>query len=130
MITNAKYLRAKCGVRYWEDASVNGIEDKDGRFIPLRVGDCWCPTIDLQTGIIENWPQGITADIHYKVCDAGVYTLLDNERNTIFSIEGYVPRIMYPAGDGYGDYVIMKIGINGLIEDWRADLSFTTSRMG
>lgn len=25
-----KYLKAKCGVRYWEDATVNGEEDKDG----------------------------------------------------------------------------------------------------
>lgn len=24
-----KYLRARCGVRYWEDATVNGEEDTD-----------------------------------------------------------------------------------------------------
>ena len=29
-----KYLRAECGVRYWEDATVNGVEDTDGKLIP------------------------------------------------------------------------------------------------
>ena len=66
-----KYLRATCGVRYWEDATVNGKEDTDGTLIPLRDGDTWKVTIDLATGIIEGWPEGTTAKIHYKVCDEG-----------------------------------------------------------
>ena len=66
-------------VRYWEDATVNGVEDTDGALIPLRFGDCWMPIIELDTGRVRDWPEGTTADIHYKVCDAGEYELLDGK---------------------------------------------------
>lgn len=128
-----KYLRARCGVRYWEDGTVDGTEDADGSRIPCREGTAadndrlgggnWCPIIDLDTGRIENWPQGTTASIHYKVCDDGDYELLDAERNVVKSIEGYVPGLMCPEGDGYGDYVIMEIAEDGTIGKWKADLS-------
>ena len=62
-------LRVSAGVRYWEDASVNGVEDTDGTLIPFRKGDLWCPIIDLETGQIYDWPAGANAYIHYKVCD-------------------------------------------------------------
>lgn len=128
-----KYLRARCGVRYWEDGHINGKEDADGSRIPLREGTAadndslgggnWCPTIDLDTGIIENWSKGTIASIHYKVCDDGDYELLDADRNVIKAIEGYVPSLMCPEGEGYGDYVIMNIDGDGRIAKWRADLS-------
>lgn len=126
-----KYLRARCGVRYWDDATVNGVEDADGSRIPLRDGTSadndqsggfWCPTIDLETGIIENWPTGTTANIHYKVCDEGEYELLDADRNVVVAIDGYVPQIMCPEGSGYGDYVIMQIDGDGKIANWQVDL--------
>ena len=119
---DVKFLQASCGVRYWEDASVNGVDDTDGKLIPLRVGDCWEPLIDLETGIIQNWPPGTAADIHYKVCDAGVYSLLDAGGNVVKKIDGYVPKIMCPGDDGYGDYVIMTVDGAGQIAGWRADL--------
>ena len=53
-----KYLRARCGVRYWEDATVNGETDEDGSRIPCRKGDDWCPLIELESGQIEGWPEG------------------------------------------------------------------------
>lgn len=117
-----KYLQAECGVRYWEDGEVNGFEDTDGELIPLRVKDAWCPTIDLTTGVIEGWPDGTTADVHYKVCDAGIYRLLDAEKNVVLVIDGYVPDIMSPGGPGYGDYVIMTVGADGKIVNWSVDL--------
>ena len=58
-----KYLKVEAVVRYWEDAEVNGVQDKDGSLVPCRDGRFWSPTIDLVTGTIENWPVGITADI-------------------------------------------------------------------
>lgn len=128
-----KYLRARCGVRYWEDATVNGEQDVDGSRIPLREGTAasndnlgggnWRPTIDLDTGKIEGWPKGTVASIHYKVCDDGDYELLDAARNVVKAIDGYVPSLMCPEGDGYGDYVIMEIDGDGIIANWRADLS-------
>lgn len=125
---DAKYLRAKRGVRFWEDASVNGVEDtEDGGNIPCKEGDYWCPLIDIDAGQILNWEKGKTASIHYKVCDDGTYFLLDAEKNEIKEINGYVPDVMCPAGKGYGDYVIMEIDENGFIQNWKPNLdAFTT----
>lgn len=117
-----KYLQAECGVRYWEDGEVNGSEDTDGELIPCRVKDAWCPTIDLETGVIQDWPAGTTASVHYKVCDAGMYRLLDADKNVAREIDGYVPDIMCSGGSGYGDYVIMTIGADGKIENWNVNL--------
>ncbi len=129
-----KFLRARCGVRYWEDAIVNGVQDEDGSRIPCREGTAfdndhfgggnWCPTIVLETGRIEEWPQGTTAQIHYKVCDDGDYKLLNAGRNIVKSINGYVPRILRPKSEYFeNDYVIMNIGPDGVIEDWKVELS-------
>ncbi|NTG48624.1 hypothetical protein G6M04_14620 [Agrobacterium rhizogenes] len=117
-----KYLKAECGVRYWEDGEVNGTEDTDGELIPFRVKDAWCPTIDLETGMVQDWPAGTTADLHYKVCDAGRYFLLDAEKSVVREIEGYVPEMMSPGDNGYGDYVIMTIGPDGQIANWKVEL--------
>jgi len=120
---DVKYLQASCGVRYWQDGEVSGVEDSDGTLIPCRNGDNWEPLIDLDTGKIEGWPEGVSADVHYKVCDAGVYTLLDAERNKVAKKDGYVPDMMCPDGDGYGDYVIMTIEPDGTIEGFEPDFS-------
>jgi hypothetical protein len=128
------YLRAECGVRYWEDGTVNGEEDADGSRIPCRKGTAadnnhlgggyWCPLIDLATGKIVGWPAGTSASIHYKVCDDGLYQLLSEDCKTVVKeINGYVPTIMCPEGEGYGDYVIMEIGEDGTIANWKVDLS-------
>jgi hypothetical protein len=110
-------------IRYWEDAVINGKEDVDGTLTPLRSGDCWNPTIDIETGMIENWPCGTIADIHFKVCDEGVYQLMDCEGNIVKEIDGYVPKILCPERNGYGDYIIMKIDEVGKIDKWSIDLS-------
>lgn len=116
-----RYLAARCGVRYWEDATVNGEEDADGSRIPCRDGDDWAPLIDIDEGRICDWPEGVTADIHYKVCDDGTYQIRDDSNNGIRRISGYVPSIMCPEGDGYGDYVKMKIDGAGKIANWNSD---------
>lgn len=119
---NAKTLKVEAGVRYWEDAKVNGVPDEDGTLIPFRSGDAWCPLIDIDTGTVIDWPAGTTADLHYKVCDEGIYTLIGDDGAEITSKEGYVPAIMSPGGRGYGDYIIMTIGADGKIADWDADM--------
>lgn len=118
-----KYLQVLAGVRYWEDSSVDGQEDTNGDLIPCRESDTWKPLIELETGKIINWKQGITADIHYKVCDDGVYQLLNEEKIIIKEIDGYVPTIMSPKSSGYGDYIIMDIDKDGIISNWNVDLN-------
>lgn len=119
-----KYLVANCGVRYWEDGKVNGIQDNDeSPNMPLKEGDYWSVKIDLETGNILDWPKGTVAETHYKVCDAGIYSLLNNEHEIVAEIEGYVPNMMCPEGNGYGDYVIMKIDEDGKIANWKVDFA-------
>lgn len=116
----AHYIELDAGVRYWEDASVNGSEDTNGTMIPLRKGDKWCPVIRLSDGRVEDWPKGTTADVHYKVCDDGEYWLLDENRKRIAKWSSYfVPNDILCIGDnGYGDYIILTIGNDGIIDGW------------
>lgn len=117
---DATLLKVKAGVRYWEDAEVDGVVDFEGVLIPCRNEDYWEPVINIDTGVITNWQQGKNADIHYKVCDKGIYELLTSDGETIISINGYVPHIMCPGGSGYGDYIIMCVDENGNIENFEA----------
>lgn len=111
-------LVVEAGVRYWEDATVNDIEDKAGDLIPCRDGDYWKPIIDIETGVITNWTKGVVADIHYKVCDDGTYYLKDAKNKTILKKEGYVPKILDLYNDSFGDYIILKVDTEGKISDW------------
>ena len=115
---NFTHLKVKCGTRYWEDATVNGIEDTDGTLIPLRKGDYWCPVIDIDTGIIKDWPKGTTAQVHYKCCDDGDYWLIADDGFEFKKPGYYVPHILDIYREGYGDYVILNIDENGQIADW------------
>lgn len=114
-----KYLQVEAGVRYWEDATVNGTEDETGELIPCKVGDLWKPFIEIETGKILNWVEGTKASIHYKVCDAGIYRLLDDAKSIVKEIDGYVPSLMSPKESGYGDYIIMDIDETGQIANWK-----------
>ena len=111
-----KYLKVKAGVRYWEDGEINGQEDVNGE-IQFREGDYWCPVIELETGIIQGWNQGVTASIHYKVCDDGEYWLLDADKKVVAKYtEYYVPNKLLCHGDnGYGDYIKFDIDAEGRI---------------
>jgi len=115
------HIIVEAGVRYWEDATVNGKEDTDGTLIPFRRGDYWHPIIELRTGKVVDWPQGMTADIHYKVCDDGEYWLGDASGKKSAKWTGhYVPNAFLCVGDnGYGDYIILKISGDGSIVEWK-----------
>ena len=69
----------------------------------------------------DSLPEATVADVHYKICDCGTYTLLDANREAVAKAEGYVIEMMCPEPNGYGDYVIMKIGPDGTIANWAAD---------
>ena len=117
-------LIVKASVRYWEDSEINGVEDtENGDNIPCKQGDLWCPEINIETGIIENWEIGKTANIHYKVSDCCSWVIQDsNGRVIYFQDDGYVPDTLCPAERGYGDYIIMNIDENGQIDKWRFDI--------
>jgi len=118
---NATHLLVEAEVRYWEDATVNGVEDVDGSLIPFKRGDIWKPAIRLADGQIVNWPQGTKADIHYKVCDAGEYFLADDNLQKVAKYNDYyVPNDFLCHGDnGWGDYIIFNVGADGVIRNWR-----------
>ena len=120
-MTKAKYIQVQAKVRYWEDAAINGVADETGTLIPMRDGTMWQPVIRLVDGVVMDWPKGTTADIYYKVCDAGEYWLLDDARNRVAKWAGsYVPsEFLCHGDDGYGDYIIFVVGVDGCIAKWR-----------
>lgn len=136
----AVYLEVDAGVRYWNDGYINGMEDTDceetdgspqmpcaeymgEQHMVLRGNNWrWQPLIDIEIGKIVNWFQGTTARVHYKVCDDFYCDILDGNKNVITSYDGYVPKIMCPADEGYGDYIIMNIDENGFIQGWEKEL--------
>lgn len=78
----------------------------------------WQPTIDLENGLIINWPEGVKAHVFYKVCDEFECTIYDRSGNEVLYYEGYVPDFMAIEDEGYGDYIDMVVDENGYINDW------------
>lgn len=119
-LDNAQFIEVEAGVRYWEDAQLNGQEDTEGK-IPCRNRGAWCPIIEIKTGKIINWVEGNSASVYYKVCDAGFYWLLDGNKNRIYKYNDYyVPNNMLCIGsNGHGDYIIFKIDQTGHIVNWK-----------
>lgn len=118
-----EFLQVSAGVRYWDDGTINGECREDGFDTPCKDGDRWKPIIKLETGEIVNWDKGNKAEMHYKICDDGLYTLIDDKGEVVKTIDGYVPSLMCPKENGYGDYIIMDIDEDGMIQDWKCDLS-------
>lgn len=117
-----KFLAVAAKPRYWEDSDVNGMEDINGTLIPCREGDLWKPLIDIEKGKITNWVSGVTASIHYKVCDQGEYKLIDEKGNCVLVYGPYAPDVLATNGEGFGDYLIMKIDEEGYIKNWNAKI--------
>jgi hypothetical protein len=91
-------------------------EDLPANF-PGRDGEMWCATVNIDTGQIEDWPQGHAHDLYTKVCDCGSY-YLQSGGTIIASIEqDYVPSIV---PNDYGDYLRLNIDATGRITNWDA----------
>jgi len=117
---NISKLLVFAGVRYFEDAEVNGQPDPFGTLIPFRRGDMWCPVIDVETGVIKGWPQGTTAKIYYKVCDDIEVFFADEHGNKIAKwADDYVPRFLCIGEPPCGDYIVLSINEEGKIEKWK-----------
>lgn len=76
----------------------------------------WRAKVDIDSGQIEGWPKGDAREMHVKVCDAGLYSLLDAEGKELARLDGYVPHGVVPGS--YGDYVILSIDESGRITNW------------
>jgi hypothetical protein len=112
-----KYLQVDVDPRYWEDAEVNGESDEEGSNVPFKTGSQWKPLIDLESGMVVDWPNGVTASFYFKVCDAGDYYLLDESKNVVATHNNYyVPNGLLCYGDnGFGDYIIFSVDESGKI---------------
>lgn len=119
--TKAAYLEVDARPRYWEDCRVNDVEDTEGALIPFRYGDSWKPVIRLADGFVLDWPQGMTAEVHYKVCDDGDYRLCDTNMVPLAKWGSFyvADAFLCPGGGGYGDYIILTISADGFIQGWR-----------
>lgn len=119
LLKNAHYIEVSAQVRYWEDTFVNGVVDAIGDLIPCRKGDLWKPIIKLCDGMLCCWKDGYSAEIHYKVADAGMYWLLDENKNRIAKWRGfYVPdNFLCHDDNGYGDYIIFNVN-DGFIDGY------------
>lgn len=92
-----------------------GTEDIPNDF-PLRRGDVWEATVDIDTGKIEKWPLGESGQLLTKVCDGGSYTLLDAKGAEVGRVADYVPHGLIPGQ--FGDYIELRISKNGTIVNW------------
>lgn len=140
-LDEVRYLLVDAGVRYYEDATVDGEPDVDmyenynveGAFpkmpcveqIKERPTDVihtnhlrWRPIIDIKEGVIINWRKGTKAHAFYKICDDGTYSLLDTDKKVLYEVDSYVPNVLAIEFSGFGDYVDMFIDENGKISGW------------
>ena len=144
----AKFLKVRAGVRYPEDSEfieaendrkVNYIsDDEENPKMPFMEVEYdkyghkkfyWTPTIDLENGVIVNWPKGVKVHVFYKVCDDFECTVYDKYDNEVLHYEGYVPDFMSIEEEGYGDYIDMIIDENGCIQKWNITSSDIQSLM-
>lgn len=87
-------------------------------------GKNWVAIVEIATGKIFNWsiPEGSEPNedgifkAYIKVCDAGIYSLLDDAGLTCTAINGYVPNGIVPGE--YGDYIDLEIDFHGRITNW------------
>lgn len=116
---DVKFLAVTAGIRYAEDVEIDGKMCNLLTQIPWNDGKYWQIMINVNTGMIENWPIGKTAKMCAKVCDDGTYAILDANKEVIKEYEGYVPDCLAIGDSGYGDYLILKIDENGKIKNWK-----------
>lgn len=134
---DVKHLFVRARVRYPEDSTLRNLpeydwieDDADQPKMPCmsymhekrRGGDWyWCPVIELETGKIINWRQGVCASISYKVVDEFDCYITDSDDKIVARYNGYVPSFMAIDDAGYGDYVYLTINEDGYIENWSFD---------
>jgi hypothetical protein len=114
--TEIAYVKVSVPVRY---------DDEDITYdAPLRSGNTWEATVEVDTGIIKDWPIGRSLFLSMKVCDEGQYSLLDADFQKIADHQHYyVPHCTVPGSDG--DYIKLEIDASGKILNWKPDGTFS-----
>jgi hypothetical protein len=119
------FIRLHSNIRYVEDAIVNGENDDENNprmpFIEKVNKDevFWTIDIDANTGVVKNWPTGMTAQVHYKSCDENDISFFGLGGNLLREVHWcYVPDFLSIEDSGYGDYIIINIDENGKIHNW------------
>lgn len=76
--------------------------------------------IDLKEQKMINWDEeNGYMRMWAKVCDSGTFTLLDEKKEPICQICGYVPnKLIPPFEKGFGDYIELAIDADGTVRDW------------
>lgn len=96
----------------------------DARAIKVYVEDSDIPgsmefTVDIDTGIVRDWPVGRTVNLYLKVVDTGCYYLLGVDGGIIAELEQqYVPDCL-PGK--YGDYLSIEIDGHGKWHGFKPD---------
>lgn len=83
--------------------------------------------IDLKERKVLNWDyEDGYLRMWGKVCDSGIYTLLDADNNPLWQIRGYVPnRLIPPFDKDFGDYIELSVEADGTIENWLTTPDFS-----
>lgn len=102
MFTNCNYIQTN--EKYFKE------RNKNRKIFPLF--------INVDTGHVENWHQGIAMNIYWKIVDEGLYQYRNEDGAVIYEMYDYVPGELAINDDGYGDYVIINIDKDGNIENW------------
>lgn len=142
------FLQCWIGASYWEDTSFNGEDDTENAdflrnnfpesfflshekigYEPVKKDmerynqDYLYLEINLETGVVLNWPKGVTADFHYKSCDMNYFRLL-NKKYTILAQtpEGDSEYVIGPSFmNEWGDYFVLRVNEEGYIINYDVD---------
>ena len=118
MLEEGVRINVVASVRFPEDASVDGVQEtaetpRMPHLLKVGSGYDWNITIDSKSGIIEDWPQGVSAKTWYKVCDMCRITIAGQVH-----YNGYVPSFLALDDEGYGEYLYLTIDGMGKVEKW------------
>ena len=99
-------------------------EDEIPDDFPGADGETITLLIDLDTSTIVGWPEGRTEGLYLKVCDSGIYTLLDADGGELVSRDDiYVPDCL--PNDGHDYFSATIHGDGSMFNDddavWKAD---------
>ena len=124
----ARYLRISIpydkeeGMATFDDGVMTELECDDGFVPPMLCEEDQILeyVIDLKDRKVFGWnyKEG-NLKMRAKVRDSGTYTLLDENRQPLWQICGYVPnRLIPPFERGYGDYIELAVEADGTIVGW------------